>query len=1404
MADDNPKPEDERTLAQVVKERGPLDAKDAVAITLDLLKTLSMLHGEGKVHRQICADTVRLDEKMSAKLDPFTPEVTIGGIGVDLIPCPPQLHNISPVVLPAQIKTAQQVLTEAGILLDPRQIDFYQLGALLCFMVSGHSVLDYLRSCKAKADVPKAIRPIVDRALGLNSKDCFESSDSFASELKAVISSKPGSKGPTSDLPDSILIPPASGVPADTAAVSEEAVPFKTLGHYELTERIGHGGMGDVYKAYEQALDRIVAIKVLPAGLARQKDFVKRFHAEATAIAKLDHPNIVRIYYSGQDQGHHFFAMQYVDGESLADLLARRKRLTPKEVLVIIEQCLAGIGAAHKRGLIHRDIKPGNVLLDRHSRRALVTDFGVVKSAQASTQITVTGTIMGTADYIAPEQARGSGVDQRTDLYAMGVLMYQMLSGRLPFDAKSATSMMFQHAYEPPPPLSEVATDVPEQLAAMVMKLMAKDPDDRYQSADEVLASLENIDLDAAKPSSTSQAGIIEAPEFYNTPKLPSDLTRLTGRNWFCRVRNRITDFLGLHAPQLIEHIQTTNQQLDGAVAEYQQRRDRLAELVKEAKASAENLEQQAKAQKRSAASAGRRAQNAAGTTAKHQALKEEQQSEQAAAELAQLGAEQSEQTDEISLRLAKVEAKLVQLRSGRDALKARMIVVNARLGTDRATSSKWRPRARLINAAIVLALLCLAVVFTYVFWPRTRFAELENIQGHVAILDFKNDARAYSNRKYIWKNIPEDFPLKKFAQVPGGGRASLTATVTKSGYIYITSATADNDVLTKAGWKKTSHIINYTDSGFSEMSVYRKFVEKGEFVINRLSWQGPILLLPSEPPALLAKPDTPASGLVAHWKFDEGSGAVAHDSVGNNHGTIHGAWWKDSKFGTALYFDGKNDYIDLTELPLGQSFTISLWADPSDLNPKKAQCFIGKHTYPRGDNIFLFGFYEGKLHVRIRDDAHLEGSPTKGWQHLVVVVQRIDDLHSNIWVYRNGIVLWTTTLDAVVGDMSGLPWTVGQDWDGYPKRTDFFNGAINDVRIYNGTLSAKKIQQLYDSQAGSHRPSTVQWASDLTAKLNDMSNWKVTGGQWLLTPEGHIRGSGDSRIVFKPKLPSDFMLSFRMNVIKGMRPRIFLDSDLFGNEGYKKTLWPYGPGVSSLLGKRTYYRNGQELLLKIHYQGDLFRFFVDNVLAAQGSRVGSDNITFCLRGGDEWSKGTTEFWDFKLEPAEIINDAAQRKLLWSEMAGDHHATVFGEVAEGQGGLLVGFNINVDGDSIGSLEPIYLFSDGESLGSRYGYAGRTHYVAKARRGYAVGGLIASTAGPVKGFKIVFMRIGNGQLEPNDSYESRWFGGQGSGPEIIIAGDAKPVIGVHGRSESHLNAIGLIQVETLSELDKKPR
>jgi hypothetical protein len=381
---------------------------------------------------------------------------------------------------------------------------------------------------------------------------------------------------------------------------------------------------------------------------------------------------------------------------------------------------LAGMKAAHNRGFIHRDIKPGNVLLDCHNRRALVTDFGVVKSTQTDTQITVTGTIMGTADYIAPEQARGLEVDHRTDLYAVGVLMYQMLSGRLPFDAKSATSMMFQHAYEPPPPLSEVAPDVPENLADVVMKLIAKKPEERYQSADEVLYELHNVRL-RSRVTASSQTSIIEAPTFDTTAELPGNLASLTGKTCFGRLRNRIVDFFGTHAPQVIEYMKTTSQQVESVVAEYQRQRDKLVKLAQEAKAAVAEFESQAKVSRRAAQVADENAVAAKSASAKQEALKEKQKNEQAAAELAQLAAEQAEQSEEISLRLAALNAKLAQLRSQRDVLNARMNVAKARLQAEGIKPHSRFLRRTAVYAVLAFIISCFIVLLYYSIKPKPQ-----------------------------------------------------------------------------------------------------------------------------------------------------------------------------------------------------------------------------------------------------------------------------------------------------------------------------------------------------------------------------------------------------------------------------------------------------------------------------------------------------------------------------------------------------------------------------------------------------------------------------------------------------------------------------------------------------------
>ncbi|MHC4363403.1 MAG: LamG-like jellyroll fold domain-containing protein, partial [Planctomycetota bacterium] len=563
------------------------------------------------------------------------------------------------------------------------------------------------------------------------------------------------------------------------------------------------------------------------------------------------------------------------------------------------------------------------------SRRALVTDFGVVKAIQAQTQITVTGTVMGTADYIAPEQARGQDIDARADLYAMGVLIYQMLSGRLPFQAESATSMMFQHAYEPPPPLAEVAPDVPGPLADIVMKLMAKKPEERYQSADELLADLHTIRLMPAAAGYKPQTNIVKAPEYDATPQLPVDLVRFVPTGWLSRLRNRVVDLFGAHAPQVVQRMQTTGQQVDGTIAEYERQREQLAKLAEEAKSLAADLERQANSHANAAQMAAQRAEATPRTTAKHTALKQRQESEQAAAELAQLAAEQQQQCEDIEMRLTKLNTILVQLRSQRNVLNARLNAARAHLKAGGARPSQWRPSKRLVYVPITLLLACIIAAMTYVLWPAAEAEE----------------------------------------------------------------------------------------------------------------------------------------GLIAHWKFDEGGGYTAYDSVGNNHGTIHGAKWVTGEFGTALSFNGVDDYVDTTDFTLPESFSISLWINTS--SNRDDQCFIAKnHPGGRGgDNIFIFGFYEGEFHVRIRNSAHLEGTITEGWQCLTAVAEQLDSEHTNITLYRQGKVLWTKIFDDVVGNMSGKPWTIGQEWDGF-RRTDFFKGKIDDVKIYGRALSAEQIERLYQSRA--------------------------------------------------------------------------------------------------------------------------------------------------------------------------------------------------------------------------------------------------------------------------------------------------------------------------------------------------
>jgi hypothetical protein len=253
---------------------------------------------------------------------------------------------------------------------------------------------------------------------------------------------------------------------------------------YDVQGELGRGGMAIVYRAIDVRLRRQVAIKLLPPDLAFRPEVRARFLREAATAAQLSHPNIVPIYTVDEREGLVYFVMGCVDGESLAARLAREARAPIAEARRILQGVADALGFAHERGVIHRDVKPDNILLDAHTGRPLVTDFGIARAAEADSRLTVTGFAVGTPAYMSPEQAMGErDVDGRSDIYSLGIVAYQMLAGELPFTASNTPAMMMKHLSERARPLASLRRDVPPALAAAVERAMAKKPEQRFATA---------------------------------------------------------------------------------------------------------------------------------------------------------------------------------------------------------------------------------------------------------------------------------------------------------------------------------------------------------------------------------------------------------------------------------------------------------------------------------------------------------------------------------------------------------------------------------------------------------------------------------------------------------------------------------------------------------------------------------------------------------------------------------------------------------------------------------------------------------------------------------------------------------------------------------------------------------
>jgi eukaryotic-like serine/threonine-protein kinase len=265
-------------------------------------------------------------------------------------------------------------------------------------------------------------------------------------------------------------------------------------GRYECGERLGSGGMSNVYKATDRILERTVAVKILAEHLSDDERFVARFRREALAVAKLIHPNIVQVYDTGLDEGRHYIVMEYVAGRSGAQILQRQGPVDAEIAAEIGIQACAGLDYAHRRGIIHRDVKPGNLMITGGpvgggEMTVKLTDFGIARAIE-QTRITQVGSVVGTAAYLAPEQVRGEEATPATDVYALGVVLYQFLTGRLPYEGSSLAELAVRQQNEKPLPPSTYNDGVPESLSAAVQRALEGNPNRRYASAEELATGL--------------------------------------------------------------------------------------------------------------------------------------------------------------------------------------------------------------------------------------------------------------------------------------------------------------------------------------------------------------------------------------------------------------------------------------------------------------------------------------------------------------------------------------------------------------------------------------------------------------------------------------------------------------------------------------------------------------------------------------------------------------------------------------------------------------------------------------------------------------------------------------------------------------------------------------------------
>jgi len=465
-------------LTDVCQAQRELPVEQALTIASQLGLCLAGAHARDLVHGDLRPDHILLTGDDQIRVTNF-------GLARAL--------DLGRLVADGELKRDEYHAPElaAGAAIDSRA-DLYSLGAILFEMLTGQrpaSMDPGQRLSHLRADLPPEIDDLVARCLASEPDNRPQSAAEF---LEGIDETRRA----------------MSTAPARASFGIEEALAGHTLGAYRLVEKLGRGGMATVYKAYEPTLDRYVAVKVLPQHFAADPTFRTRFRREAKAIARLNHPNIVPVFNFGEAGDLTYIAMQYVEGGTLKETLGQP--MGTERALKLALQIARALSYAHKRDVVHRDVKPANVLL-AEGDWPLLSDFGLARMMSSSVQITQTGVGVGTPAYMSPEQGQGLKADGRSDIYSLGIMLYEMLTGAVPFQADTPLAVVLKHITAPLPMPSKINPNIPESVERIILKATAKEPDHRYKSADEMIESMEKalagLPFEAATAPAQAAAG---------------------------------------------------------------------------------------------------------------------------------------------------------------------------------------------------------------------------------------------------------------------------------------------------------------------------------------------------------------------------------------------------------------------------------------------------------------------------------------------------------------------------------------------------------------------------------------------------------------------------------------------------------------------------------------------------------------------------------------------------------------------------------------------------------------------------------------------------------------------------------------------------------------------------------